>query len=75
MGKDTIKINTVGIKPNKDGSLDLRYNKIYSLNHISIFLMKKMGWKATEKKVVYSIWIFQILIILLGFIIFSKGIF
>ena len=62
-------------KPQKDGSLDLRYNKIYGLEHLSIYLMKKANIKATEKKVVYSIWIFQILIILVGFIIFRKGIF
>jgi len=62
-------------KPKKDGSLDLRYSKIYSLNHVAILLMKKLKWKATEKKVVYLIWMFQILIILLGFIIFGKGIF
>ena len=62
-------------KPKKDGSLDLKYDKIYSLNHVAILLMKKLKWKATEKKVVYLIWMFQILIILLGFIIFGNGIF
>lgn len=62
-------------KPKKDGSLDLKYDKIYSLNHVAILLMKKLKWKATEKKVVYLIWTFQILIILLGFIIFGKSVF
>ncbi len=62
-------------KPNKDGSLDLKYDKIYSLTHLSIYLMKKFNITPTEKKVVYSIWIFQLIIIILGFIIFKKGIF
>ncbi len=62
-------------KPNKDGSLDAPYNKIYGLEHVAILILKKIGMKATEKRVVYSIWIFQILIIILGFIIFREGIF
>jgi len=62
-------------KPNKDGSLDLKYDKIYSLNHIAILFIKKLGWRSTEKRVVYFIWLFQILIILLGFVIFADGIF
>ncbi len=61
-------------KPNKDGTLDLRYNKIYGLEHLSIWLMKYFGIKPTENKVVYSIWAFQFLIIIIGFILF-KGIF
>lgn len=62
-------------KPLKDGSLDLRYERIYGLTHLSIYLMKKMNIKATEKKVTYSIWVFQALVIIIGFIIFRKGIF
>lgn len=61
--------------PKSNSSLDLRYSKIYSLNHVSISLMKKLGVKPTEKKVVYSIWIFQIILILIGFLIFREGIF
>ncbi len=62
-------------KPNERGSLDLKYPKIYSLNHVAILLMKKMGWESTEKRAVYLIWAFQIMIILIGFILFSGGIF
>lgn len=62
-------------KPQKDGSLDLLYDKIYGLEHLAIYIMKKTGIKPTEKRVVYLIWIFQILVILAGFIIFGKGIF
>ena len=61
-------------KPLKKG-LDLRYDKIYSLNHLSIYLMKKAGIRPGEKKVVLSIWLFQIVVIIIGFIIFRGGIF
>jgi UDP-N-acetylglucosamine--dolichyl-phosphate N-acetylglucosaminephosphotransferase len=62
-------------KPLLDGSLDLKYKKIYGLEHASIFFLKKFNIKPTEKKVVYSIWLFQIIIIILGFFIFRGGIF
>ncbi len=62
-------------KPLEDGSLDLRYNKIYGLEHFAVYLMKKFDVKPTEKRVVYSIWIFQIIIILIGLFIFREGIF
>jgi UDP-N-acetylglucosamine--dolichyl-phosphate N-acetylglucosaminephosphotransferase len=61
--------------PRKDGGLGLRYSKVYSLNHLSILIMEKARIKPTERKVVLSIWIFQFLIIVLGFIIFAEGIF
>ncbi|OIO80952.1 hypothetical protein AUJ84_01920 [Candidatus Pacearchaeota archaeon CG1_02_32_132] len=61
-------------KPKKDGSLDLRENNIYGLGHLAIWLLNKKG-RATEKKVVYLIWTFQLVIIILGFIIFRTGIF
>lgn len=62
-------------KPKEDGTLSLRYPKIYSLNHLAIFLLTKSGFKATEKRVVLSIICFQILVILVGFLIFRSGIF
>lgn len=61
-------------EPQKDGSLELKYNKVYGLEHLSIYFFKKIGIKPTEKKVILSIWIFQIIIIILGFIIFKEGI-
>jgi UDP-N-acetylglucosamine--dolichyl-phosphate N-acetylglucosaminephosphotransferase len=61
-------------KPNKDGSLDLLYPKIYGLTHLSILIFKKLNIKPTEKRVVYLIWAFQILIIVIGFIIFRNRI-
>jgi UDP-N-acetylglucosamine--dolichyl-phosphate N-acetylglucosaminephosphotransferase len=62
-------------KPQKDGSLELLYPKIYGLTHLSILILKKIGIKPTEKKVVYLIWTFQLLVIIIGFIIFRTGIF
>ena len=64
-------------KPKKDGTLDLPYEKIYGLEHIAIWLLQKIkkDKKAYEKEVVYLIHGFQIIIIILGFIIFSRHIF
>lgn len=57
------------------GELDLLYPKLYGLTHVSIALLKKLGIKSTEKNAVYLIWLFQIIIILAGFIIFRQGVF
>jgi len=62
-------------KPSKEGILKLKYNKFYSLTHISIFVLNKTKNKATERKVVLLLWAFQLMIIILGFLIFGKGIF
>ncbi len=62
-------------KPNEDGSLDLLHDRIYSLNHLAIYFMKKVGIKPTEKKAVVLIWSFQIVVILVGLFIFRKNLF
>lgn len=64
-------------KPKKDGSLELAYDKVYSLNHLAILFLKKMkkDKKAYEREVVISICIFQIAVIILGFILFRGYIF
>lgn len=51
--------------PRKDGTLKMPYNKIYGLEHLAIKILNKFG-RATEKKVVYLIYIFQLTFILLG---------
>lgn len=56
--------------PQKDGSLKLRYDKLYGLEHLAIFLLSKTRMKVTEQRVVYSIWLFQLVIVLIGLIIF-----
>ncbi len=64
-------------KVNEDGSLEMPYEKIYGLEHLSIWILKRIkpSKKVYEKDVVYLINAFQILIVVIGFIIFSKGIF
>lgn len=59
-------------KPNKDGSLEMPYDKIYGLEHLAIFLLKKIkpSKKVYENDVVYAINGFQIIIIVLGFALF-----
>lgn len=62
-------------KPNKDGSLGLLYDKIYGNTHLAIWILNKARIKATEKRVVLLINFFQILLIILGLIIFRNTIF
>ena len=64
-------------KLNKDGSLENKYKKFYGIEHISIFLLKKIkrNKKVYEKEVIYLINLFQIFIIILGLILFRKTIF
>jgi len=62
-------------KPLKDGSLDLPYDKIYGLEHLSISILKKIkkSGKVYETDVVYFIHGIQIIIIVIGFIIFKNS--
>jgi len=64
-------------KINNDGSLEIPYKKIYGLEHLAIYILKKIkpSKKVYEKEIVYLINAFQILIILIGLIIFKKNIF
>lgn len=59
-------------KPNKDGSLDLRYGKVYGLEHLAIKILKKIkkNKKAYENEVVWLIHGFQIALIILAYFIF-----
>ncbi|MBU4308446.1 MAG: glycosyl transferase family 4 [Nanoarchaeota archaeon] len=57
-------------KPKEDNSLELLYGKVYGLTHLSIFILSKFKKKVYEKDVVKAINSFQILIIILGFLIF-----
>jgi len=69
-----LKKQSFGI-PNKDGSLELPYDKFYGLTHISIFILKKFKTKVYEKDVVILINLFQIIICILSLIIFRQFIF
>ena len=59
-------------KPNKDGSLEMPYKKIYGLEHLAVYLLKKFkpSKKVYENDVVYLIHGFQIFFIVLAFFIF-----
>ncbi len=59
-------------KPNSDGSLELPYDKIYGLEHLAIYVLKKIkpSKKVYENDVVNLINLFQIIIIALGFVLF-----
>jgi len=52
-----------------DGSLENRYDKIYGLEHLAVSILKKIKNKVYEKDVVYLINGFQIVIILIGFLL------
>ncbi|MBT4376328.1 glycosyl transferase family 4 [archaeon] len=59
-------------KVNSDKSLDLKYGKIYGLEHLAVLLLKKIkpSNKAYEWEVPLVINVFQIIVIVLGFILF-----
>ncbi len=57
-------------RPNEDGSLELKYSKIYGMTHLSLFILKKFKKKVYEKDVVYLINAFQLLVIVIGLLLF-----
>ena len=63
-------------KVNQDGSLEMPYKKIYGLEHLAIYILKKIkpSKKVYEKDVVRLINFFQVLVIIAGFIIFKVDI-
>lgn len=61
--------------PQKDGSLELPYNKIYGLTHLSLILLKKFKKKVYERDVVHLIFAFQITLCLLALLIFKRDLF
>ena len=62
-------------KPKPDGSLEMPYNKIYGLTHLSLYILKKFKKKVYERDVVYLIFIFQIIICLISIVVFRSSIF
>jgi UDP-N-acetylglucosamine--dolichyl-phosphate N-acetylglucosaminephosphotransferase len=62
-------------KVNEDGSLDVPYNKVYGLTHLSVLILKKYKRKVYERDVVHFIFGFQILICLLALVVFREGLF
>lgn len=62
-------------KPNEDNSLELPYEKIYSVNHLALLILKKFKKKVYEKDIVNLIFVVQIILCLLAIIIFRRYIF
>jgi len=61
-------------KPTKKG-LEMPYKKIYGLEHLAIKILKKFKKEVNEKDVVCLIFGFQVLIILIAFLVFKGNIF
>ncbi len=59
-------------KPKKDNSLEMPFRKIYGLEHLAIYILKKAktSRKVYEKDVVYLIHGFQIFLIVVAYLIF-----
>ena len=55
-------------KVNKDSSLSPLYKKIYGLEHIAVRLLRKIKGKAYEWEVPIVIGLFQLIIIVIGFV-------
>jgi UDP-N-acetylglucosamine--dolichyl-phosphate N-acetylglucosaminephosphotransferase len=55
-------------KPSEDGTIEMPHKKIYGLTHFAIWFLKKIKGRATEKKVVFLIYIIQLIFILIGVI-------
>lgn len=60
-------------EPQKDGTLTMKYDKVYGLTHLGIYILTKLHIPATEKKVVYMIWGFQALVIIAALLFFREG--
>ncbi|MDD5193311.1 MAG: glycosyl transferase family 4 [Candidatus Nanoarchaeia archaeon] len=63
--------------PQEDGSLEMPYDKIYGLTHLSLWILKKIkkNKKVYEREVVWLIFAFQIIVCLFTLFIFRSSIF
>jgi UDP-N-acetylglucosamine--dolichyl-phosphate N-acetylglucosaminephosphotransferase len=64
-------------KVNPDGSLEMPYDKIYGVEHLAIYILKKIkpSKKVYENDVVLLINSFQIVIIIIGILLFGRNLF
>lgn len=69
-----LKKHSFGL-PQKDGSLEMPYEKIYGLEHLAIKILKRLKGKAYEKDVAYLIFCFQIIVCLITLILFREVLF
>jgi UDP-N-acetylglucosamine--dolichyl-phosphate N-acetylglucosaminephosphotransferase len=56
-------------EPQKDGSLKLKYEKVYGLTHLSIWFLSKFKKRVFENDVVYLIYIIQMIFIAIAFLV------
>jgi UDP-N-acetylglucosamine--dolichyl-phosphate N-acetylglucosaminephosphotransferase len=56
-------------KPNKDGTIEMPYSKIYDSTHAAIWLQKKIFGKATEKGVVSTILAVELVLAVVGLLL------
>jgi len=73
-GRGKLTKHSFGI-PNKDNSLEMPYEKVYGLTHLSLWILKKFKKRVYEKDVVYLIFAFQIVICLLAILVFKDALF
>ncbi|MBI5148124.1 glycosyl transferase family 4 [Candidatus Pacearchaeota archaeon] len=52
-------------KPLKDNSLEMPYKKIYGLEHLTIYLLKKIKRKVYEKDIVFTLLLMEMIIALM----------
>lgn len=65
--RGNLEIQSFG-KPNKDGSLSLRYEKIYGLTHFGIWFLSKFKKKVYERDVVIFILFIELIFIGIAFL-------
>jgi UDP-N-acetylmuramyl pentapeptide phosphotransferase/UDP-N-acetylglucosamine-1-phosphate transferase len=53
----------------EDGTLVPRYEKIYGLENLTVLFLNRLKIKTTERKVVWSLHLFQLLFVILAFIL------
>ncbi|MFH0797816.1 MAG: glycosyltransferase 4 family protein [Candidatus Woesearchaeota archaeon] len=56
-------------KLNEDGTLSVPHDKFYGIEHITIALLRKVKNRVTEKSVVYTIFLFEMVFVCIGFIL------
>ena len=69
-----LKNQSFGI-PNKDNSLEMPFDRVYGLTHLSLYVLKKFKTKVYERDVVYLIFVVQIILCLAALIIFKNSLF
>ncbi len=54
---------------NPDGSLSLPEKKLYGIEHLAILILSKLKTKVTELKVVFSLYLFEIILVIIAVLV------